>query len=79
MAAQGELYPAVVEKLQAVMAGERVRITAVRRLALVITGLLAAKSSVVSQRASGLWEQGVTRSRSQASRGDCGGVCGMRS
>jgi hypothetical protein len=63
MPAHGELYPAVVAKLQEVTAGERVRITAVRRLALVIVGLLAAKSSVVSQMASGLWEQGVSEAQ----------------
>ncbi len=63
MAAQTELYPAVVAKLQEVAAGQGMRITAVRRLALVITGLLAAKSSVVSQMATGLWEQGVSPAR----------------
>jgi len=60
MTAPEELYPAVVAKLQEVTAGQGVRITAVRRLALVITGLLAAKSSVVSQMATGLWEHGVS-------------------
>lgn len=60
MTAPAELYPAVVAKLQEVTVGQRVRITAVRRLALVISGLLAAKSSVVSQMAVGLWEQEVS-------------------
>lgn len=60
MTAQGTLYQAVEAKLQEVVSGERVRITAVRRLALVITGLVAGKSSVVSQMAVGLWEQGVS-------------------
>lgn len=60
MTVSGELYPAGVAKLQEVTAGQGVRITAVRRLALVSTGLVAAKSSVVSQLAAGLWEQGVS-------------------
>jgi hypothetical protein len=60
MPASTELYPAVVAKLQDVTAGQGVRITAVRRLALIITGLVAAKSSVLSQVAVGLWEQGVS-------------------
>jgi hypothetical protein len=60
MSAQGTLYQAVEAKLQEVVSGQGVRITAVRRLALVITGLVAGKSSVVSQMAVGLWEQGVS-------------------
>lgn len=61
MTAQATLYQAVEGKLQEVVSGERVRITAVRRLALVITGLVAGRSSVVSRMAVGLWEQGVSR------------------
>ena len=60
MSAQTELYPVVVSKLQEVLAGQGVRITTVRRLGLLIAGLVAAKSSVVSQVASGLWEAGVS-------------------
>jgi hypothetical protein len=59
MPAQGELYAVVVRKLQEVLSGEGVRITTVRRVALVVAGLVAAKSSVLSQMASGLWEAGV--------------------
>jgi hypothetical protein len=59
MPAQAELYRVVEAKLQAVV-GDRVRITTVRRLALLVTGLVAAKSSVVSQMAVGLWETGVS-------------------
>lgn len=59
MPAQAELYRVVEAKLQAVMT-ERVRVTTVRRLALLVTGLVAAKSSVVSQMAAGLWETGVS-------------------
>ena len=59
MPAQAELYRVVEAKLQAVI-GERVRVTTVRRLALLVSGLVAAKSSVVSQMAAGLWEAGVS-------------------
>lgn len=59
MPAQQELYRVVEAKLQTVVA-ERVRITTMRRLALLITGLVAAQSSVVSQMAAGLWETGVS-------------------
>lgn len=58
MSAPGTLYPAVVAKLQEIVAGQR--ITAVRRMALLISGLVAAKSSVVSQMAAALWIQGVS-------------------
>lgn len=60
MPAQAELYAVVVKKLQEVLRGEGVRVTTVRRLGLLIVGLLAAKSSVVSQLASGVWELGVS-------------------
>ena len=59
MPAQRELYREVEGKLQAEV-GAGVRITTVRRLALLVTGLVAAKSSVVSQMAVGLWETGVS-------------------
>lgn len=59
MPAQAELYRVVEAKLQAVLP-ERVRITTVRRLALLVSGLIAAKSSVVSQMAAGVWEAGVS-------------------
>lgn len=59
MPAQVELYREVAARLQAVVAGG-VRVTTVRRLALLVSGLVAAKSSVVSRMASGLWEAGVS-------------------
>src|SRR5215212_139940 len=59
MPAQEELYRVVEARLQAVIA-EGVRITTVRRLALLIAGLVAARSSVVSRMAAGLWETGVS-------------------
>jgi hypothetical protein len=60
MPAQAELYAVVVRKLQEVLAGEGVRITTVRRLAVLIVGLLGAQSSVVSRMATGVWEAGVS-------------------
>lgn len=59
MPAQAELYAVVVSKLQEVLRGEGVRITTIRRLALLIAGLVSAQSSVVSRMASGLWVAGV--------------------
>src|SRR5687768_16109228 len=59
MPAHTELYRVVEAQLQAVIS-EGIRVTTVRRLALLVTGLVAAKSSVVSQMAAGLWEVGVS-------------------
>lgn len=60
MPATGELYQAIEARLQEAVAGQGVRVTTVRRLALLVTGLVAAKSSVVGQMAAGLWEAGVS-------------------
>jgi hypothetical protein len=60
MPAQAELYAVVERKLQEVLVGEGLRITTVRRLALLIVGLIGAQSSVVSRMATGLWEAGVS-------------------
>lgn len=60
MSAKDGLYQVVAERIEAATAGQGVRITTVRRLALLTTGLLAAKSSAVGQLASGLWETGVS-------------------
>src|SRR3954466_15953279 len=60
MAAQAELYREVVARVEGARRGQGVRITTVRRLALLITGLVAAKSGVVSRMASGPWEAGVS-------------------
>jgi len=60
MAAQAELYREVVARVEGATRGQGVRITTVRRLALLITGLVAAKSGVVSRMASGPWEAGVS-------------------
>jgi hypothetical protein len=61
MSAQEELYPVIEGRIEQATAGEGVRITTVRRLALLVTGLLSGKSSVVGQMATGLWEAGVSR------------------
>jgi len=63
MAARAELYREIEARVEAATRGQGVRITTVRRLALLITGLVAAKSSVVSRMASGLWEAGVSAAR----------------
>ena len=60
MPAQAELYAVVERKLQAVLSGEGVRVTTVRRLALLIVGLIGARSSVLNRMATGLWEAGVS-------------------
>lgn len=60
MPAQGELYAVVERKLQEVLGGEGLRVTTVRRLALLIVGLLGARSSVLNRMATGLWERGVS-------------------
>jgi len=58
MPAQGELYAVVERKLQEVLAEQGLRVTTVRRLALLIVGLLGAGSSVMNRMATGLWERG---------------------
>ena len=60
MPAPAELYAVVVGKLQEVLGGAGVRVTTVRRLGLLIAGLVAAQSSVVNRMASGLWEAGAS-------------------
>ena len=60
MPAQAELYAVVERKLQEVLAGSGVRVTTVRRLALLLVGLLGAQSSVLNRMATGLWEAGVS-------------------
>lgn len=60
MPAQGELYGVVEGKLQEVLGGEGIRVTTLRRLALLIVGLIGARSSVLNRMASGLWESGVS-------------------
>lgn len=63
MSAKAGLYQVVAEQIEKALAGAGVRITTVRRLALMTTGLLAAKSSGVGPMASGLWETGVSEAQ----------------
>jgi hypothetical protein len=63
MSAKDGLYQVVEERIEEAVAGEGVRITTVRRLALMTTGLLAAQSSGVGPMASGLWETGVSEAQ----------------
>jgi hypothetical protein len=60
MSATEELYPVAVGVVEEATASSGLRITTVRRLALLAVGLVAATSSVVGQMASGLWERGVS-------------------
>ena len=60
MLADVSLYQAVLAKIQAATAGHGLRATAVARLALLVTGVLAARSSVLAQMATELWALGVT-------------------
>jgi hypothetical protein len=60
MSAKEELYPVAVREIEEATASSGLRITTVRRLALLAVGLVAGKSSVVGQMASGLWERGVS-------------------
>ena len=67
MSAEAGLYQMVEERIGEAVAGAGVRITTVRRLALLTTGLLAAKSSAVGQMASGLWESRVSAAQVESS------------
>jgi len=60
MSAKEELYPVAVREIEAATGSGGLRITTVRRLGLLVVGLVAGKSSVVGQMASGLWERGVS-------------------
>ncbi len=60
MSVKEALYPVTVRQIEAATGSGRLRITTVRRLALLVVGLVAAKSSVVGPMAGGLWESGVS-------------------
>lgn len=49
MSATVPLFQAVTERVQGVTSGSRVRVTVGRRLALLVTGILAARTTVISQ------------------------------
>jgi hypothetical protein len=63
MTAKAGLYQVVAEQIEQALVGEGVRITTVRRLSLMTTGLLAAKRSGVSPLAWGRWETGVSEAQ----------------
>ncbi|MDP9373109.1 MAG: transposase, partial [Chloroflexota bacterium] len=61
MPAQVPLYQEVEEQIKRITAARRLRVTAVRRLALLVTGVIAAKSGVISQVAAELLALGLTK------------------
>src|SRR5215212_3087265 len=63
MSAKDGLYQVVEGRIEEALSGEGVRITTVRRLALMTTGLLAARSGGVGPMAWGLWEAGVSEAQ----------------
>jgi hypothetical protein len=60
MPARVPLYQEVEAEIKRVTAAARLRVTAARRLALLVTGILAARSAVVAQMAAELFALGVT-------------------
>jgi hypothetical protein len=60
MSATHPVWQAVVERVQQAAAGQRVRATTVRRLALLVTGSVLARSVVLSRVAAELAETGLT-------------------
>lgn len=60
MPAQGRLYQEVEAEIKRVGAAAGLRVTAVRRLALLVTGILAAQSAVIAQVAAELFALGAT-------------------
>ena len=60
MRAQVPLYQEVEEQIKRITARHGLRLTAVRRLALLVTGIIAAKSGVISQAAAELRALGLT-------------------
>jgi Transposase DDE domain len=64
MPADHPLYQAIVEQLQLTIGGGGVRATTIPRLALLVLGLVAGRSCVLSQMAVEVWALRVTRARS---------------
>ncbi len=69
MPAQVPLYQEVEQQIKVITAQANLRLTAVRRLALLVTGLIAARSSVLSQVAAELLALGLTQATSPESIG----------
>ena len=67
MPAHVPLYQEVEEQLKRITAQHGLRLTAVRRLTLLVTGIIAAKSGVISQVAAELFAPGLTRASSAES------------
>ena len=67
MPTQESLYHAVYTRIEATTRRGKLRRTAVRRLALLVTGVIAAQSSVLAQAAAGLDALGLTRAAGPAS------------
>jgi hypothetical protein len=63
------LYQAIHQQIKTVTAPQRWRASAVTRLAVLVTGILAAESCVLSQMASALWALDVTRASQATSIG----------
>ena len=61
MPAQVPLYQEVEEQIKRLPAAQPLRLTAVRRLALLVTGIIAARSGVIGQVAAELFALGLTR------------------
>jgi hypothetical protein len=64
MPADQPLYQAILEQLQVAIGGAGVRATTIPRLALLVVGLIAGRSCVLSQVAVEVWALRVTRARS---------------
>src|SRR5215210_996323 len=64
MPAEHPLYQAIVEQLQRTIGGAGVRATTIPRLALLVLGLLAGRTCVLSRLAVEVWALRVTRARS---------------
>ena len=60
MPAQSQLYQEVFDEISAIGTPNHIRVTSLARLALMTTGILAAKSVVISQVAHKLFALGLT-------------------
>ena len=84
MSAERSLYPAVLEHIQAVTMGSGMGSWSVSRLAVLTTGIIAAKSCVLGQVAAAIWglrlsaatEESIAASVSEGS--DAGGEALLR-
>ena len=63
MSADAGLYQEIEGRIEEAVRGQGVRLSTVRRLALLTTGLVAAKRSAMGPLASGVWEVGASTAR----------------